>query len=65
MQTQGPNYELLVDDPEQGKPLEKAYAPWPLRLYVIKGAHIEWIAEPESCSFDKAVVEMRRLLNLK
>ena len=65
METQGSNYEVLVDDPEEGEPFEKQYAPWPLRLYIISGRTIEWIAEPESCSFDKAVVEMRTLLNLK
>jgi hypothetical protein len=29
--------ELLVDSPELGDPFELAYAPWPLRLYVIRG----------------------------
>ena len=65
MDTQGSNYEVLVDDPEKGDPFERLYAPWPLRIYVIKGSIIEWIAQPESCSFDKAVFEMRCLLNLK
>jgi hypothetical protein len=63
--TTGSNYEVLVDDPETGEPFEKVYAPWPLRFYIVKGRTIEWIAEPESCSFELAIVEMRRLLNLK
>jgi len=64
MDPQASNYEILVDDPEEGEPFEKMYAPWPLRIYIMKGAKIEWIAEPESCSFDKAVLEMRALLDL-
>ena len=56
--------ELLVDDPEEGDPFEKAYAPWPLRLYLIRGSVIEWIAEPRDCSYDDAVVDLLRILKL-
>lgn len=56
--------EFLVDDPEQGEPFEKAYAPWPLRLYVICDSKIEWIVEPRDCSFDDAVTELMQLLNI-
>lgn len=31
-----PEMKVLVDDPEQGNLFEKAYAPWPIRIYVIK-----------------------------
>jgi hypothetical protein len=56
--------ELLVDDPELGEPFEVAYAPWPLRLYVIRGGVVEWIAQPKNCSFDVAVVELMKMLKL-
>jgi hypothetical protein len=56
--------ELLVDNPELGDPFEEAYAPWPLRLYVIRGGVVEWIAQPKNCSFDLAVVELMKLLKL-
>jgi hypothetical protein len=58
------NFEFLVDDPEQGEPFEKAYAPWPLRLYLICDSRVEWIAEPRDCSYDDAVSELMRLLNV-
>ncbi|CAB9505891.1 expressed unknown protein [Seminavis robusta] len=55
--------ELLVDDPEQGDPFETAYAPWPLRLYLVD-AHgkLEWIAQPKDCSYEEAVVQLLGLL---
>jgi len=58
------SYEFLVDDPETGDQFEKAYAPWPLRLYLICDSTIEWIAEPRACSYDDAVSELIELLNL-
>lgn len=30
---------------------ESAYAPWPIRFYVIYNGRLEWIAQPEACSF--------------
>jgi len=27
---------LLVDDPEQGEPFERTFAPWPVRFYVMQ-----------------------------
>lgn len=42
----------FVDDPEAGNPFEKHYAPWPLRLYVIKNSKISWIASPHDCTYD-------------
>uniref|UniRef100_A0A7S1DDP3 Thioredoxin domain-containing protein n=1 Tax=Cyclophora tenuis TaxID=216820 RepID=A0A7S1DDP3_CYCTE len=56
-------YEFLVDDPERGEPFEKAYAPWPLRLYVIRGGKMEWIAQPKNCSYDESIGELMRMLN--
>lgn len=58
------SYELLVDDPEKSDPFEKTYAPWPLRLYLICDSKIEWIGEPRSCSYDDAVAELMRILEL-
>jgi hypothetical protein len=63
--TKKDSLEVLVDDPEQGDPFEKEYAPWPLRLYLIRAGKVEWIAQPENCSYDKAVEELLALLNLK
>jgi len=57
-------YEFLVDDPETCDQFEKAYAPWPLRLYLICDSTIEWIAEPRACSYDDAVSELLKLLKL-
>lgn len=45
---------VLVDAPEDGNPFEKAYAPWPLRLYVIHGGKMRYIAEPEECTYSLA-----------
>lgn len=56
--------QILVDDPEQEDPFEKAYAPWPLRLYLIREGRVQWIAQPEGGSFDKAVTELMGLLRI-
>ena len=57
--------ELLVDNPELGDPFESAYAPWPIRLYLIQPDNtIEWIAQPKDCSYDEAVVELLGKLDL-
>jgi hypothetical protein len=55
---------ILVDDPELGDPFEKSYAPWPLRMYLIRDGVIEWIAQPKDCSFDWAVLELLKILKL-
>ena len=41
---------LLVDDPAD-EAFERLYAPWPLRLYVVRGATLAWIAEPDGATF--------------
>lgn len=64
LSTSSSGFELLVDDPELGDPFEKAYAPWPLRLYMLKDGVMQWIAEPRNCSFDDAVGELMTLLHL-
>lgn len=56
--------DVLVDDPELGDPFEKAYAPWPLRLYLVEKGEMRWIAEPRDCSFDDAVSHLMKLLKL-
>lgn len=58
MDLDGVSYDFLVDDPEKGEPFEKVYAPWPIRLYLLKGKEIEWIAEPKDCSYGDAVREL-------
>ena len=57
--------ELLVDNPELGDPFEKEYAPWPLRLFLIKSdGTIDWIAQPKDCSYDEAVADLMLKLEL-
>jgi hypothetical protein len=60
-------YELLlIDDPELGEPFEKAYAPWPLRLYLIRDGVVSngLAAQPKDSSFDLAVGELMKMLKL-
>lgn len=54
--------EILVDNPEQDDPFNESYAPWPLRLYIIRDGIIRWIAQPKDCSYDAAVYEMFQIL---
>jgi hypothetical protein len=58
-------FEFLVDVCERQDPFEQAFAPWPLRLYVIRDGKLEWISQPKDCSFDEAVRELMAMLNLK
>jgi len=64
IETDSSSFEFAVDDPEQGDPFEKAYAPWPLRLYLIRDGKMEWIAQPKDRSFDVAVGELMTMLGL-
>jgi hypothetical protein len=64
MELDGSNYDFLVDDPSTGEAFEKLYAPWPLRLYLLKGATIEWIAQPKNANYDIAVRELLEKLHL-
>ena len=57
--------QLVVDDPEQGDPFEQEYAPWPLRLYLIKDQKLEWIAQPKDCSYDEALQELLVRLGMR
>jgi hypothetical protein len=58
-------FEFLVDVCERQDPFEQAFAPWPLRLYVIRDGKLEWISQPKDCSFDEAVRELMVMLDLK
>jgi len=62
-----PAVDLFVDDPALSEPFERAYSPWPLRLYLVDTSSVGhptllWIAEPSDCAFDKAVAHLRHLL---
>ena len=59
------NVEFLVDVCERQDPFERAYAPWPLRLYLIRDGALQWIAQPKQCSYDDAVAELVGRINLK
>jgi hypothetical protein len=59
-----PHIELFVDDPEVGDLFEKEYAAWPLRVYLIQDGVVEFIAEPKDCSYDLAVLELMKMLNI-
>jgi hypothetical protein len=48
--------DCVVDDPEQGNPFEKAFAPWPLRLFVVEDGRLTWIAQPKNCEYDVALL---------
>jgi len=52
---------LLVDDPAD-EAFERAYAPWPLRLYVVRGTNVAWIAEPDGASYELSVAALRDML---
>lgn len=56
---------LLVDDPGAGEPFEKAYAPWPLRLWLFRDGVVEWIAQPRGGAFDQAACELLGILKLE
>lgn len=51
------NFRLLVDNPEKGPNsidgdlFEKAFAPWPLRYYILGDGLVQWIASPSDGSF--------------
>ena len=56
----GPEMKVLVDNPEEDNPFEKAYAPWPIRIYVIENGTIQYISSPTDCAHD--VGELRTWL---
>ena len=55
---------LYVDNPAD-EAFERLYAPWPLRLYVVRGAKLAWIAEPDGATFEPAVAKLRAMFNLE
>ena len=36
--------KTLVDSPEAGNPFEKAFAPWPIRFFIIMDGIVQYIA---------------------
>mmetsp|Transcript_65432 Transcript_65432/g.206773 ORF Transcript_65432/g.206773 Transcript_65432/m.206773 type:complete len:159 (-) Transcript_65432:154-630(-) len=40
---------LLVDPVSNA--FDAAYAPWPLRFYILRGGRVEMVAEPRGCSY--------------
>lgn len=47
----GSELKVLVDDPK-GNAFQAAYAPWPIRIYVIENGRMEYISSPENCTHD-------------
>lgn len=45
----------LVVDPVEN-PFDKAYAPWPLRFYVLHNGHVTYVAQPSAGRFDVAAL---------
>jgi hypothetical protein len=55
---------MYIDDPAT-EAFERTYAPWPLRLYVVRGATLSWIAEPDGATFEPVVARLRAMFNLE
>lgn len=43
---------VVVDSPEADNPFERAYAPWPVRMYVIEDGKMEFISAPTECTHE-------------
>mmetsp|Transcript_25911 Transcript_25911/g.40658 ORF Transcript_25911/g.40658 Transcript_25911/m.40658 type:complete len:134 (+) Transcript_25911:1603-2004(+) len=56
----GTEMKVLVDNPENGNLFGEAYAPWPIRLYVIENGTMQFISAPTDCAHD--VSELRAWL---
>ena len=52
--------KIAVDGPEEGNLFEKAYAPWPVRMFVIEDGTMQFISAPTECSHN--VGELREWL---
>jgi hypothetical protein len=46
--------ERLQSEQKLVEPFEEAFAPWPLRLYVVQDGKLLYKAQPDSCSYDIA-----------
>jgi len=58
----GISMPVLVDDPTTDA-FDNAYSPWPLRLYLVRrDGTLGWIAEPEGCSFEGVLGQLREQL---
>ena len=56
--------ETFIDIPEKGDPFEQAYAPWPLRFFLIdQEDRLAFVSEPVEGSSDKSFVQLMELLN--
>ena len=45
------NLPTLVDDPEKGNLFSSAFAPWPIRFYVVHKGKMCFIANPVNCEY--------------
>ncbi len=46
-----PGMGIAVDDPA-GDAFQEAYAPWPIRMYVVEDGRMRFLSEPTECSHD-------------
>ena len=53
--------KTLVDSPEAGNPFEKAFAPWPIRFFIIMDGIVQYIANPTNCEY--SVEELREKIS--
>ena len=50
---EGERLKVAVDSPE-GNAFEKAYAPWPVRMYVIEDGVVQFLSAPTDSAHDAA-----------
>ncbi len=48
--------QVVVDGPEAGA-FERAFAPWPIRMYIVEDGIMQLISEPTECSHDVASIK--------
>jgi len=51
----GPEMKVVVDDPDRNA-FQSAYAPWPIRIFVIENSRIQYISSPKDCTHDVTVL---------
>lgn len=59
------NVQFLVDDRDRDDLFEKAYAPWPVRLYLIRDGVLEWLSFPRNASHEEDVTKLMEMLALE
>lgn len=52
---------VLIDDPLD-EAFEKAYAPWPMRIFLVKEGRLLWISSPNGCGFESIFEDLRQCL---